>query len=78
VETAADRIAAALDLLPEPLDVPTLLRKVSEVVEFPGQIGISIPVLDDLRDPLDTLVAWEGMQPPAVHAHLATSLGQAR
>jgi hypothetical protein len=81
VERATAQVTLVLGLLPDPLDVPGVMRGLHALTAIPARdemIPLSIPVLDDLRDPLDTLVTWEELNADGVRAHLAASLGQAR
>lgn len=70
------RVAAArtlIDTLPADLTVPGLLRWVhARVGTFrPGYFQLrSLPILDDLRDPLDTLIRWDDADAAAVRAEL--------
>jgi hypothetical protein len=66
-----------IDTLPADLSVPALLHWVHDRVGTfrPGYFTVrSIPLLDDLRDPLDTLIRWEAAQEPAVRAELQQTL----
>lgn len=68
---------AALDTLPADLSVPSLLHWVHDRVGTfrPGYFTVrSIPILDDLRDPLDTLIRWEAASPADVSAELQQTL----
>ncbi len=64
-----------VDRLPADLSVPGLLRWVHERVGTtrPGYFTVrSLPLIDDIRDPLDTLLRWEA----ASAADVQTELGQ--
>lgn len=74
------QVAAAQALvatLPADLSLPSLLRWVhARVGSFrPGYFTLrSIPIVDDLRDPLDTLIRWEAADAGAVQAELQQTL----
>lgn len=76
------QVAAArslIDTLPADLTVPSLLRWVhAHVGTFrPGYFQLrSLPILDDLRDPLDTLVRWDEATAAAVEAELVHTVGE--
>ena len=76
------QVAAArslIDTLPADLTVPSLLRWVhARVGTFrPGYFQLrSLPILDDLRDPLDTLVRWDDATAAAVEAELVHTVGE--
>lgn len=77
---ATARVDAALDMLPSPLTVRSLLTWLTQVTDLPQRSAIlprTLPVIDDLRDPLETLLAWEEMQPSELRAHLEASLRDA-
>lgn len=70
---------ALIDTLPADLSVPSLLRWLhARVGTFrPGYFQLrSLPVLDDLRDPLDTLIRWDDASAAAVEAELQQTLEQ--
>jgi hypothetical protein len=72
-----DSAKAAIDSLPADLDVPSLLRWLHERVGTfrPDYFTVrSLPVLDDIRDPLDTLVRWDDATAPALQAELTQTL----
>src|SRR5439155_6966161 len=77
---ALDSAATALSAFPSPLTAESLLEWVG------GQLGLpagtvprrhSIPVLDDLRDILDTLVRWQGLSDADLAAELGATLAAA-
>ncbi len=78
----ADQVAAAralIDTLPADLSVPSLLRWVhARVGTFrPGYFQLrSLPLLDDLRDPLDTLIRWDDASAAEVEAELRHTIEQ--
>ena len=68
---------ATLDKLPADLTVPGLLHWLHERVGTfrPGYFTVSsLPFLDDIRDPLDTLVRWEAASATAVRTELGQTL----
>lgn len=70
---------ALIDTLPAELSVPTLLRWIhARVGTFrPAYFQLrSLPILDDLRDPLDTLIRWDDADTAAVHNELQTTLAE--
>jgi hypothetical protein len=72
-----DAAKALVDTLPADLSVPSLLRWLHQRVGTfrPGYFTLrAIPVLDDLRDPLDTLIRWEDATAGAVEAELQQTL----
>ncbi|MHB1375482.1 MAG: hypothetical protein ACYCWL_16575 [Thauera sp.] len=79
---SADQVAAArslIDTLPADLTVPSLLRWVhARVGTFrPGYLQLrSLPILDDLRDPLDTLIRWDDANAATVQAELVQTVTQ--
>lgn len=76
------QVAAArtlIDTLPADLTVPSLLRWVhARVGTFrPGYFQLrSLPILDDLRDPLDTLIRWDDADAATVQAELVSTVTQ--
>ncbi len=72
-----DEVNSALDLLPNPLNVESFLGWLDNSLKFPQRKSLlprSIPLLDDLHDPLETLFAWKGMDSTGVRDHLATTI----
>lgn len=71
-----DAAKALLDSLPADMSVPALLRWLHARIgtHRPGYFYFrSIPVVDDLRDPLDTLVRWDGADGAALVAEFGTT-----
>ncbi len=67
----------SLDLLPLPLSAETFLPWLHQGLNNLGLdfFGlVRVPVLDDLRDPLDTLMTWKAMGSAELAGHIATSL----
>ena len=68
---------ALVDKLPADLGVASLLPWLhARVGTFrPGYFTLrSLPLVDDIRDPLDTLVRWDGASPAAVQAEIGQTL----
>jgi hypothetical protein len=68
---------AALDLLPTPLNVETFLTWLHQGTNIPARdalLPIPLPVIDDLRDPLDTLLTWQTMEVTQIRDHFADTL----
>ncbi|MEO7152940.1 MAG: hypothetical protein ABIX46_14685, partial [Burkholderiaceae bacterium] len=68
---------AVVDTLPADMSVPSLMRWLHARVGTvrPGYFTVrSLPIVDDLRDPLDTLVRWEAISAAAVEAELQSTL----
>ena len=66
-----------VDTLPADMSVPGLLRWLHARVGTtrPGYFTVrSLPLVDDLRDPLDTLVRWEAASAANVEAELQATL----
>lgn len=69
---------ALLDRLPADLSVPSLLHWLHGRVGTvrPGYFTLrSLPLFDDIRDPLDTLVRWEAASVAAVETELGQTVG---
>lgn len=64
-----------LDSLPDPLEVPELLQWIAERVD-PDDFGLplGIPLMNDLREPLQRLLAWDGMDGTDIRDELAATL----
>ncbi|MCS7220698.1 MAG: hypothetical protein RML36_09215 [Anaerolineae bacterium] len=74
---AINQANAALDRLPSPLNVETFLAWLHQGTDIPARdamIPILLPVVDDLRDPLDTLLTWRTMDAAQIRSHLADTL----
>ncbi|MFO1271640.1 MAG: hypothetical protein U1F50_08195 [Rubrivivax sp.] len=72
-----DAAKALVDTLPADLSIPGLMHWLHDRLGTvrPGYFTVrSLPLFDDLRDPLDTLVRWEGASASAVQAELAQTL----
>lgn len=66
---------AVLDTLPDPLDAPTLLRWIADRVA-PDDFGLPLgfPLMEDLREPVQRLLAWDGMAGTEIRDEIATTL----
>ncbi|MGZ4334860.1 MAG: hypothetical protein ACXVRJ_11395, partial [Gaiellaceae bacterium] len=74
---ALDQVSSVLATLPPNLDATSLLELLAQLLAMPDRNTIFpavVPILDDLRDPLLTLVAWKNMSAADVKANLATTL----
>lgn len=74
---AINQANAALDLLPSPLNTETFLTWLHQGTEIPARdamLPLTLPVIDDLRDPLDTLLTWKTMDPAQIRNHIADTL----
>jgi len=72
-----DQISSSLDLLPSPLNVDSVLTALQQLLQKINldSLGlVRVPILDDLRDPLDTLVTWRSLPPAGVLNHMVQSL----
>ena len=79
-QAVLDDANAALDGLPDPLDLRGLVVWVHERVGVDRDhplLPAIIPVVDDLRDPIETLLAWESMTPAEIGEHMAGSIHEA-
>jgi len=68
---------AVINALPSPLNVQTLLQWLHERLgtsDLPYTVLRAVPILDDIRDPLATLIAWQGMDANAMLAQFAETL----
>ena len=68
---------AVVDTLPADMSVPGLMRWLHARVGTtrPGYFTVrSLPLVDDIRDPLDTLVRWEAASAAAVETELQATL----
>lgn len=76
VSNLVDRVNALLDLLPNPLDARALLELLSgQLNQLPRELipVQNLPILDELRDKLATVLAWLDMDGTALSADLAGS-----
>lgn len=72
-----DEILAILNLAPSPFNVETFLDWLHQHLSFPIRVKFlprSLPIFDDLLDPLETLLAWKSLSPLGVRSHIAGSL----
>ncbi|MEJ2200348.1 MAG: hypothetical protein P8X63_04945, partial [Desulfuromonadaceae bacterium] len=73
-----DAAKAMVEALPADMTAPALLKWLHQFVGTyrPGNLPLrSIPIIDDIRDPLDTLVRWDGFDGAALVAELGQTLG---
>jgi phage-related protein len=81
VAAAAEQIEqldATLALVPSPIDAAALLQLLLLLVGNKRRdsfFSLNVPVLDDLVDPLQTLVGWSAMDAAAIASQMAASLG---
>ncbi len=76
VQAVVSEIETLLDLLPNPLNVQSLLELVLEQLQRLPRERIplqNLPVFDELRDKLETTLHWLAADGPGVSAHLAQS-----
>jgi hypothetical protein len=80
VAVAAQQIAqleAVLSGLPTPIDARALVQLVLTLLGSKSRdsfFALNLPVIDDLLDPLHTLIAWSGLDAAGVAAHMVTSV----
>lgn len=77
--TAIDNVNSALDLLPSPLTVESLLSWLRQATDLPqsqreAMLPFSLPVIDDLRDPLDTLCTLKSLDAAGVRSFCTAAL----
>jgi len=68
---------AVINSLPSPLTVQSLLQWLHERLggdDLPYTVLRAVPILDDIRDPLATLIAWQGMDAQVMLAQFADTL----
>jgi hypothetical protein len=73
----ASRTDLVLDTLPDPLEVEGVLRWIADRAGFRDRDRLlppGIPLLDDLREPIQRLLAWDTMSAAAIRAELAATL----
>lgn len=77
VSSSLDRLGQTLDALPDPLNVDTLFSYIFERLDsFPRGLlsAAQLPVIDDLRDLLSTLLNWRTAGPEAIRQELDNTL----
>jgi hypothetical protein len=77
ISSAAAEANVALDRFPSPLNIRTLLTTLHDATEFRRDqplVPPAIPIFDDIRDPLNTLLAWESFTPAQLLAQLSETL----
>jgi hypothetical protein len=69
-------VDVVLDTLPDPLDVEGLLTWIAERVAFRGRdlLPAGFPMLDDLREPVQRVLAWDAMSAAEIRDELAATL----
>jgi hypothetical protein len=78
---SASRVNEVLDRLPTPLTIPGLLGFVATLLDDPERDTLFphvFPLLDGVRDPLVTLVAWDDMTGAEIRADFASTLSASR
>jgi hypothetical protein len=80
ISEASNQVAAVndvLDNLPSPLNVANFLDWLNTLAAFRHKAGIlarSLPIVDDIIDPLNTLVTWNSWSSDQIRDHVAQSL----
>ncbi len=80
VAAAVQQSNAGLDQLPDPLTVRSLLTWAHDATRFPRLNPLFpavVPIVDDIRDPLDTLIVWESSTPAEILTQIESSLDEA-
>ena len=78
---SASRVNELLDRFPTPLTIPGFLGFVATLLDDPERDTLLphvFPLLDGVRDPLLTLVAWDDMTGAEIRADFASTLGASR
>jgi hypothetical protein len=78
--SAAARVDGLLDMLPSPLDTKGFLIWVHERLALPERDTLlphTVPILDEIRDPLETLVEWDALDGEGIRTHFAATLSSA-
>ncbi len=78
---SATRLNTVLDRLPTPLTIPGFLGFVATLLDDPERDTLLphvFPLLDGVRDPLVTLVAWDGMTGAEIRSDFAATLAATR
>ena len=76
-KSSLEQVAALVAALPAPFDVEKLLIFLHDLMQIPQRevlIPIPIPVIDDLLDPIDTMLAWKAMTSAEIRGHIAGTL----
>ena len=77
---ALDQVKSVLDLVPPDLSVDTALAWLVKATDLPAAdftAGLGLPLIDDVRDALVTLLGWKQLDANGLAANLAQSLGDA-
>ena len=75
--SAAARVDGVLDMLPSPLDTKSFLIWVNERLALPERDTLlphTVPFLDEIRDPLETLLEWDALDGEGIRTHFAATL----
>lgn len=78
--SAAARVDGLLDMLPSPLDTKGFLIWVHERLALPERDTLlphTVPFLDEIRDPLETLMEWDALDGEGIRTHFAATLSSA-
>jgi ElaB/YqjD/DUF883 family membrane-anchored ribosome-binding protein len=76
-QAGVERTNAVLDMLPSPLDVRGFMTFVHGLLAIPQRATLlphSVPALDAVKDPLDTLMTWDGMTGEQIRSDFAATL----
>src|SRR5207244_3538241 len=75
--SALASIGSALGIFPSPLTLDSFLVwlvTLTGTLRASAVLPVPIPILDDVHDGLETLVAWKSKQPPAILADLVDAM----
>lgn len=70
VKSSFSNAGAMLDLLPQPVTLKSSLIALNGLIDKVSKLPVTLPVIDDLRDPLDVLVRFEEMDAAGVTASI--------
>lgn len=77
VGAVVERTNGFLDMLPSPLTVESFLTWLIQATDFVQRNALlprNIPLYDDIRDPLETLVTWNGLTADQVRDQIGAAL----
>lgn len=77
VGAVVERTNGFLDLLPSPLNMEGFLAWLIQATDFAQRNALlprNIPLYDDIRDPLETLVTWNGLSAEQVRDQIGAAL----
>lgn len=80
IEAASDQVKFINDRLgglPAPFNVESFLPWLDNLLAFrhkPGILPNTIPIVDDILDPLNTLTAWHSSSPTQIREHMVQSV----